>query len=93
VQVHSCLHRSFGRTGLCDTFEPGCDIDTISEYVIAFDEDVPEVDPDRIQHMPILWVTFVAFGYYRLHRHCAFDRIDHRGKLKHGADLIEAHQP
>ena len=72
-------------TGLSDAFEPGGDIDTIAEYVIALYQDITKVDSDPVQHTPILWDALVAFGHHRLHGDRAFDRIDDRGKLKQHA--------
>jgi hypothetical protein len=34
----------------------------------------------------------VALGHHRLHRHCAFDRIDYRGKLKEHAVTCGLHE-
>jgi hypothetical protein len=38
-----------------------------------------------LTHTPVLGAPLVAFGHHCLHSHCAFDRIDHRGKLKQHA--------
>ncbi len=35
----------------------------------------------------------VALGHHRLHRHSAFDRIDHRGKLKQHPVPRALHEP
>ena len=72
-------------TGLSDAFEPGGDIDTIAEYVIALYQDITKVDSAPVQHTPILWDALVAFGHHRLHGDRAFDRIDDRGKHKEHA--------
>jgi hypothetical protein len=67
------------------TLKPCCNIHAVTENVIALDQDVAEVDPDPVQHTPVLWDALVAFGHHRLHRNRALDRIDHRGKLKQHA--------
>jgi hypothetical protein len=67
------------------TLKPCRNIDTIAENVIAFDQDVAEVDPDPVQHTPFLWDALIAFGHRSLHSHRTLDGIDHRGKLKQHA--------
>jgi hypothetical protein len=64
------------------TLKPRCDIDAISEDVIALDQDVTEVDPYPVQHAPILSDALVTLGHHRLHSYGTIDGIDHRGKLK-----------
>ena len=65
-----------------DPLKSGRDVDAIAENVIALDQDVAEVDPDPEQHPAINEHPFVPLVHHRLHGHRAFDRIDHRGKLK-----------
>ena len=48
-------------TRLSDALKSCGDVDTVSENVIALDEDVTEVDPDPKQHTPILRDPLVAF--------------------------------
>src|SRR5262245_43881674 len=62
---------------LSDALQPRRDVYAIAEYVIALDEDVPEVNPDPELHAAVLRNAFVPLGHHRLHGHCAFDRIDH----------------
>ena len=68
-----------------DTLKSCCDIDAVTKDVLTLDQDVSEVDPDPVEHTPVLWNTVVAFGHHRLHSYRAFDRIDHRGKLEQHA--------
>src|SRR6516162_3795451 len=77
--------RETDATRLSDALKSCGDVDTVSENVIALDQDVTEVDPDPKQHTPILRDPLVAFSHRRLHSDCAFGRIDHRGKLKQHA--------
>jgi len=77
---------------LGDTLKPSRDVDAITENVIALDQDVSEIDPDPKQHTPVLRDALVAFGHHRLHSHCTFDRIDHRGKLKQHAVIRCLHE-
>jgi hypothetical protein len=49
----------------------------IPKNVVAFDQDVAEIDPDPKQHTPVLRDTFVPLGHHRLHSDRALDRIDH----------------
>ena len=65
--------------------KPRRDVDAITEYVIAVDQDVSKVNPNPEQHTPVLPDAFVPLLHHRLHGHRAFDRIDHRGKLKQHA--------
>src|SRR5262249_11186344 len=44
--------------------------------------DVTKIDPYPKQHTPILRDTLVPLDHHGLHSHRAFDRIDHRRKLK-----------
>ena len=45
----------------------------------------PRLIPILKQHPAVLRDAFVPLGHHRLHGYCAFDRIDHRGKLKQHA--------
>ena len=54
-------------TRLSNALKPRRDIDAIAKNVIAFDENIAEVDPDPIQHTPVLGGALVAFGHHRLH--------------------------
>ena len=77
--------RDADATRLRDALKPRSDVDTVPEDVVALDQDVPEIDPDPEQHPAISRHPFVPLGHHRLHSHRAFDRIDHRGKLKQHA--------
>jgi len=65
--------------------KPRRDVDAITEYVIAVDQDVSKVNPNPEQHTQVLRDALVALDHHRLHRHGAFDCIDHRRKLKEHA--------
>ena len=65
--------------------KPRRDVDAITEYVIAVDQDVSKVNPNPEQHTPVLRDTFVPLSHHSLYSHCALDRIDDRGKLKQHA--------
>jgi len=69
-------------TRLSDPLMSCGDVDTVSENVIALDEDVTEVDPDPKQLRRSSGTPWLRS---RLHSDCAFGRIDHRGKLKQHA--------
>src|SRR5260370_2215706 len=70
---------------LSNALKPCGDVDTVPEDVVALDQDVSKVDPDPEQHTPVLRDAFISLSHHRLHSDCAFDRIDHRGKLKQPA--------
>jgi hypothetical protein len=59
-----------------------CDIDTVTENIIALDQDVTEINSDPVEHAPVFWDALVAFGHYGLYGNRAFDRIDHRRKFE-----------
>ena len=69
-------------TRLSDPLKSCGDVDTVSENVIALDQDVTEVDPDPKQLRRSSGTPWLRS---RLHSDCAFGRIDHRGKLKQHA--------
>jgi hypothetical protein len=68
-----------------DALKPRSDVDTVPENVVAFDQDVSEIDPDPEEHTPVLWDALVPLAHHGLHSHRALDRIDYRGKLKQHA--------
>jgi hypothetical protein len=74
--------RDTNATRLSDPLKPSRYVDAISENVIALDQYVTKVDPDPKQHTSVLRDTFIPLGHHGLHSYRAFDRIDHRGKLK-----------
>jgi hypothetical protein len=45
----------------------------------------PRLIPDPVEHTPVLRNGVVALGHFRLHSYRAFNRIDHRRKLKQHA--------
>src|SRR6516165_8744022 len=77
--------RDADATRFRDALKPRSDVDTVPENVIALDQDVPEIDPDPEQHSAVGGHPFVTFGHHCLHRHGAFDCIDHRRKFKQHA--------
>ena len=72
-------------TRLSDPLKPRRNIDPVTKNVVAFYQDIAEIDPDPKQHTLVLWDTLVPLGHHRLHRHSAFNRIDDRGKLEQHA--------
>jgi hypothetical protein len=86
---------SYGAASPCYRVDPKTGARTIftRDELPAASQDVPEVDPDPEEHTPVLRDVLVSLGHHRLHRHGAFDRIDHRGKLKEHAVPRGLHEP
>ena len=68
-----------------DALKSCCDIDAVTKDVLTLDQNVSEINPDPIEHTPVLRNTVVALGHHRLHSYRAFDRIHHRRKLEQHA--------
>src|SRR5258706_7025096 len=62
---------------LSNALKPRGDVDTVPENVIAFNQDVPEIDADPEQHPAINGHPFVPLVHHRLHGHGTLDRIDY----------------
>src|SRR6516225_9904715 len=45
---------------------PCGNVDAVTENVITLDQDVPEVNPDPVQHTPVLWGALLTFGHHSL---------------------------
>src|SRR5262245_23689762 len=82
VDLVVCGRRDADAPGLRDALEPCRYVDTVSENIFAFDQDVAEIDPDPEQHLAINRYPFVPLGHHLLHSHRTLHRIDHRRKLK-----------
>jgi len=65
----------------------------VSETVVTLDQDVTKVYADPVQHAPATGTPLFRSAITRLHSHCAFDRIDHRGKLKQHTVSGGLHEP
>ena len=68
--------------GLCQSFQPGGDVDAVTINLIFFLDYISEVDADTKLHPSIFRNFFVARFYLFLNSHRALDRIDHTGKLR-----------
>jgi hypothetical protein len=71
--------------GFGDALKSCCDIHAVTKDVVALDQDIAKVDTNPEQHPPVFRDPVVTLGHHRLHCYRAFDRIDHRGKLKQNA--------
>src|ERR1700677_4725112 len=60
LDIHFAANLIIGRrrdadaTGFGDALQPSCDVDTVTENIIALNEDVAEVDTDPKLHLPVL---------------------------------------
>ena len=66
---------------LGDALEPRRDVDAVAQKVVAFDEDVAEMNADAIDDALAFGQVRVALGHHALHRERAFGRRNDRGKL------------
>jgi hypothetical protein len=77
--------RDTDAAGFSNALKPRRNIDAVTENVITLDQDVTKVDPDPVQHTPVIRDALVPLGHHRLHRYRALDRIDYGRKLKQQA--------
>jgi hypothetical protein len=54
--------READATRFSDPLKPSRDVDAIAKNVIALNKGVAEVDPDPVQHTPVLGDTAVPLG-------------------------------
>jgi hypothetical protein len=77
--------RDADAAGFGNALQPCCDVNTVTENIVALDQNFTEIDPDPEQHPTVFWDAVITLGHDRLHSHRAFDRIDYRGELKQHA--------
>jgi hypothetical protein len=68
-----------------NALKPSGDVHTVTKDVVPSIRMSPRLIPNSEEHTAVLRYALVAFGHHRLHGRRAFDRIDHRGKLKQHA--------
>jgi hypothetical protein len=69
--------RNGNAAGFGDAFQPRGDVNAVAKDILAFDQDIAEVDANPVEDPLPLGRAFVAGGHLPLHRHGAFDRRDH----------------
>ena len=63
-------------TGFGDAFDPGGDVDAVTEDILPFDQDIAEMDANSVEDALRLGSVFVAGRHLPLHRQGALDRRD-----------------
>src|SRR5262245_29887184 len=58
-----------------NALKPRRNVDAIAEDVLAFDQDVPKIDPDPEEHLTINGYAFVPLCHHLLHSHGELNRI------------------
>ena len=69
-------------TGLSQTFETGCDVNSVAEDVAVLDDDVALIDADAELDALSRLDTRVALGHRLLHLRCTAQRIDECWRIR-----------
>src|SRR5215470_6812473 len=70
---------------LSQHLQAGSDVDAVTEYVVALDDDVAEVDANAEGDAPVVRYLSGAIGHRRLHLYRTAHGIDHARELKQQA--------
>jgi hypothetical protein len=79
------LGRDADAAGLGDALQARRDVDGVAIEIVAFHDDVADVDADAKRDALLLRQFGVALGYALLNRGGAFDRVHHASELDQGA--------
>src|SRR5262252_5017585 len=77
--------RNTDPAGLGERLQTCRDIDAVSVDVVAFNDDVTDVDANAKLYLPICGYADIALGHTPLHINGAANRIDDAGKLEQQA--------